>query len=225
MNKIFLVAAFIGLTMAVSLTHFTQNYESEMETAAISKTDADFSQKVTYVEDMDKKEVGTVKKETSFLEIKSRNPLPFNLANENTDCSHTKDGSRLSNTVGQSQQGTYTVADVGACQTACAGRSDCNAFSFYTGTSEHGKCVMCSYLPQDAKILEGTEQNSSVSYKAGCNCINRYPDVPCECQKPKIKIDFPDANAGMDSVFDPMNPGANNNAGALVQKKDAKVTK
>jgi hypothetical protein len=137
-------------------------------------------------------------------------PLPFLPWTANIDCSKSTSGARMNNLVGKSNSDNYFTDTVEACEAECGSSDQCNAFTWYSGTSQHGKCIMVSFCADYPKLLEGTDQNSSVSFKAGCNCIHHYPDIPCKCQKPEITFSYPNQNAGADAVYDPMNPSANN---------------
>lgn len=197
MNKIFITVALFGLVSAVPLS---MRGAGELEHVKVA-TDTD-AVTVQYG-DVTESEAGKYTKE-SFLEIQTQtvDPLPFNFLKDNIDCSKDSDGSRMNNLVGQSTSGSFTTPDVGGCQKACEERTDCNAFTFMTGATNANKCIMVSACAQFPGPLGGGD-DSSVSYVAGCNCIHRYPDEPCECTKPHETITFPDENEGM-NVYDPM---------------------
>jgi hypothetical protein len=207
MNKAILLAALLGLALAVPLSD--RGADQRQKVRVVSDDDAELD-KVTYAEDPE---------HASFLQIRDA-PLPFTPVQENVVCNKDASGADYHNTISHS-----VVGSVGACQTLCQDEYTCKAFTFMTGAYEKGSCTLCNVLPMsnNINVLDGI-QAQSVTYVAGCNCIHRYPDVPCECQKPHMTISYPDQNAGMASVYDPMNPSANNNVNALIKKKDS-VTK
>lgn len=110
--------------------------------------------------------------------------------------------------------GQYTFDTIEQCSAACQADIDCEYTTYWTGEHYKGKCILTKFCSMESAAQNPNDGYATTVMKKGCTCLHRYEDQPCECQHPEIKIDFPDQNAGMAAVFDPMNPSANSNSAA-----------